>query len=220
MGCTVCVCVCVCVLCVDPSNLIQMNEWMNECYGETEITLLESLSTRWQALSISCTCRVSTGRSHARRETDGMWVEHCSPLREGGCSAGCSTGCGNSTSNNSSSREPSRQAQTAAELCSSAEIACESRTYGTVPTSVLSISVFFRCGCVRRIKRTLTACHWLVATTCTSHLVGGPRLCIVMCVGVGSLQKVQGHRAAQGHRAGVHADSTPPTGGLVGHACR
>ena len=30
----------------------------------------------------------------------------------------------------------------------------------------------------------------------------------------GSLQKVQGHRA------GVNADLTPPTGGPVGHACR
>jgi len=36
----------------------------------------------------------------------------------------------------------------------------------------------------------------------------------------GSLQKVQGHRAAQGHRAGVNADLTPSTGGPVGHACR
>ena len=32
-----------------------------------------------------------------------------------------------------------------------------------------------------------------------------------------SLQKVQGHRATQGHRAGVDVDVTPPTGGLVGH---
>ena len=31
---------------------------------------------------------------------------------------------------------------------------------------------------------------------------------------VGSLQKVQGHRA------GVNADLTPSTGGPVGHACR
>ena len=36
----------------------------------------------------------------------------------------------------------------------------------------------------------------------------------------GSLQKVQGHRAAQGNRAGVNADLTPSTGGPVGHACR
>ena len=32
-----------------------------------------------------------------------------------------------------------------------------------------------------------------------------------------SLQKVQGHRTAQGHRAGVDVDVTPPTGGPVGH---
>ena len=32
-----------------------------------------------------------------------------------------------------------------------------------------------------------------------------------------SLQKVQGHRTAQGHRAGVDVDVTPPTGGRVGH---
>jgi len=31
-----------------------------------------------------------------------------------------------------------------------------------------------------------------------------------------SLQKVQGHRTAQGHRAGVDVDVTPPTGGPVG----
>ena len=31
-----------------------------------------------------------------------------------------------------------------------------------------------------------------------------------------SLQKVQGHRTAQGHRAGVDVDMTPPTGGPVG----
>ena len=37
----------------------------------------------------------------------------------------------------------------------------------------------------------------------------------------GSLQKVQGHRAAQGHRAGVNADSTTSKGGpVVEHACR
>ena len=36
----------------------------------------------------------------------------------------------------------------------------------------------------------------------------------------GSLQKVQGHRTAQGHRAGVNADLTSSTGGPVGHACR
>ena len=32
-----------------------------------------------------------------------------------------------------------------------------------------------------------------------------------------SLQKVQGHRTAQGHRAGVDVDVTPSTGGPVGH---
>ena len=32
-----------------------------------------------------------------------------------------------------------------------------------------------------------------------------------------SLQKVQGHRTSQGHRAGVDVDVTPPTGGPVGH---
>ena len=32
-----------------------------------------------------------------------------------------------------------------------------------------------------------------------------------------SLQKVQGHRTAQGHRARVDAEVTPPTGGPVGH---
>ena len=32
-----------------------------------------------------------------------------------------------------------------------------------------------------------------------------------------SVQKVQGHRTAQGHRAGVDVDVTPPTGGRVGH---
>ena len=32
-----------------------------------------------------------------------------------------------------------------------------------------------------------------------------------------SLEKVQGHRTAQGHRAGVDVDVTPPTGGPVGH---
>ena len=32
-----------------------------------------------------------------------------------------------------------------------------------------------------------------------------------------SLQMVQGHRTAQGHRAGVDVDVTPPTGGPVGH---
>ena len=32
-----------------------------------------------------------------------------------------------------------------------------------------------------------------------------------------SLQNVQGHRTAQGHRAGVDVDVTPPTGGPVGH---
>ena len=32
-----------------------------------------------------------------------------------------------------------------------------------------------------------------------------------------SLQKVQGHRTAQGHRSGVDVDVTPPTGGPVGH---
>ena len=32
-----------------------------------------------------------------------------------------------------------------------------------------------------------------------------------------SLQKVQGHRTAQGHRAGVDVDVTPLTGGPVGH---
>jgi len=32
-----------------------------------------------------------------------------------------------------------------------------------------------------------------------------------------SLQKVQGHRTAQGHGAGVDVDVTPPTGGPVGH---
>ena len=32
-----------------------------------------------------------------------------------------------------------------------------------------------------------------------------------------SLQKVQGHRTTQGHRAGVDVDVTPPTGGPVGH---
>ena len=32
-----------------------------------------------------------------------------------------------------------------------------------------------------------------------------------------SLQKVQGHRTAQGHRAGVDVDVSPPTGGPVGH---
>ena len=32
-----------------------------------------------------------------------------------------------------------------------------------------------------------------------------------------SLQKVQGHRTAQGHRAGVDVDVTQPTGGPVGH---
>jgi len=32
-----------------------------------------------------------------------------------------------------------------------------------------------------------------------------------------SLQKVQGHRTAQGHRAEVNVEVTPPTGGPVGH---
>ena len=36
-------------------------------------------------------------------------------------------------------------------------------------------------------------------------------------VKIQSLQKVQGHRTAQGHRAGVEMDVTPPTGGPVGH---
>jgi len=38
-----------------------------------------------------------------------------------------------------------------------------------------------------------------------------------ICPGIRSLQKVQGHRIAQGHRAGVDVDVTPPTGGPVGH---
>ena len=36
-------------------------------------------------------------------------------------------------------------------------------------------------------------------------------------VNLRSLQKVQGHRTAHGHRAGVDVDVNPPTGGPVGH---
>jgi len=39
----------------------------------------------------------------------------------------------------------------------------------------------------------------------------------VSCAVLQSLQKVQGHRTAQGHRAGVDVDVTPPTRGPVGH---
>ena len=47
---------------------------------------------------------------------------------------------------------------------------------------------------------------------CSSHYTSGSRRAAVHTFS-GSLQKVQGHRAAQGHRAGVNADLTPSTGG-------
>ena len=47
----------------------------------------------------------------------------------------------------------------------------------------------------------------------SNTLISLARLCRVKR----SLQKVQGHRSAQGHRPGVDVDKTPPTGGPVGH---
>jgi len=76
---------------------------------------------------------------------------------------------------------------------------------------------FINIATLNKIRRAASKCHSVLTKRGTFRC----RAKVATdSVDRGSLQKVQGHRATQGHRAGVNADLTPSTGGPVGHACR